>query len=1054
MSRELETISRSAGPATAGYARRHLMRAWLPTLLSLALGCGRTDASDPAGDSKPAAPEVEAPAEPEVPDLSKHAFPLLVWTGSEVERDYFDKQRIDPRGQVVAAVEALGLHTPEFFGEVTGDTVRVRVRSATAEFALTDLTTLTAAAIRIEEILEFAQGILDLEPEALHELEYAAINGLFSPLDPHTVLLTPEQHTELGVRTKGEFGGVGAQIRSEARRILIVSVLPGMPADKAGVLAGDIILAIDGESTVNMASEEAQQRLRGPVGSKVVLKIQRGKKQLTVEVGRDTIRIESVRGVGLPDAIAYLGVNAFQEQTAAEARAQLEKLAAATGAPRGLVLDLRGNSGGVLTQASEMIDDLVARGELVVVRSAAGDEVAEAEAAMVLPETVPVVVLIDEESASAAEIVAGGLQALGRATVVGRTSFGKGTVQMVRPAAPYGRELALKLTLAEWLVAGGRHVQTAGVVPDVMLQPVELSGVAGVARFYDQERFERARERSRVAHLPSAAHELSKGDPTAEQRARRVTYLATPELPASLVAAAGATPLPRELADPEIRIAFELARELATVKPDRATQLDAVSRRLAADEEVRIGAALARDDIDWSSPPRDEPLPQLHATVTVTGKQPIAAGEAFGLTVAVENRGSQTAHRVHAITDCVHDELDGIEIMFGAIAAGATVTRDVKLHVMPWHSAFTDAIDVDVHVGLPGAEPDAEARAMFEIVGAPRPSLAYEYWIVDDPALAAVAPARPLPEDGSALAPMTVTGNGDGMLQPGERVLLAYVAHNFGPGTSPDTRALVRNSSGRQGLLEEGFASLGALAPGAHVAGAFGLTIHEDADRSVPLELELVLGDATLRTAAQDQLRFRVLEAAERFVPGRGAVRVGDEAARLYEGAHPSAPIGATAKTGDTLAVVGTLGGYHVIDGGGQGRRLFLPSTLVGLTPAPAKASVVAPQRRVQVRPPQVELRDVPLSTTAAVVQVRGTVTHPERARDVVVLVRPPGTAQVDHKVHYQANDATTGEAARRLEFEAAVPLEPGGNRISVLARDGAKVVQRHDVWIYRAPAP
>lgn len=1008
--------------------------------------CGRTDASTPVADSQAADADANADAEAELqpPDLSQHTFPLLVWSAFEVERDYFDKQRIDPRGQLVAATAALGLHTPEFFAEASGDSLQVRVRSARAEFALGDVTTLLGAATRLEEVLVYADSVLDLEPEQQHELEYAAINGLFGPLDPHTVLLTPEQHADLGVRTKGEFGGVGAQIRTEARRIVIVSVMPDMPAALAGVLPNDVVLTIDGESTVNMSAEEAQLKLRGPVGSPVILRLQRARKQLTVKVTRDTIRIESVRAVRLPDDVAYLAVAAFQETTAAEARTALAKLGAGV---RGLVLDLRGNSGGVLTQATEMIDDFVSKGELVVVRSAEGDEIAEANAEVVLDQSAPVVVLIDENAASAAEIVGGGLQALSRAVVLGRTSFGKGTVQMVRAAAPYGQELALKLTLAEWLVAGGRHIQSAGVVPDLVLQPVEPSNVPGVVRFYDEERFERSRERSRAAHLPSAKYDIGKDmGQAAEAAALHLRYLAAAD-----EAPAGA---PAELADPELRIAFEVARDLAKIADPntRRTELGAVAARIRVQEDARITRALAADKIEWTPAPAGASPPPLVASARVTGPRTIAAGEPFGLELTIVNTGSVAAHRVHAITDCVHDELDGIELMIGQIPAGATVTRELKLHVMPWHADFTDALDVDVHVGEPDDSPDAEARVMFEIAGANRPALAYEYWIVDDPTLAAAAPARPEPEEGGERSPLAVTGNGDGVLQPGERVLLAFVAHNLGAGNSPDARVLLRNLSGRQGLLEEGFYALGELAPEGAKGGAFGLTVSDEADPAIPLELELVLGDAKLRTSAQDRLRFRVLPQGAALVPGAKRVEVGSERARLYLGAHPSTAVAAYAEPGSVLQTSGDVGGYHAVDGGGQGRRIFLPADLEGLHDASGGRAAAPPARRIQVLPPTVELESYPRVTKAAAIELRGRVEHRERARDVVVLVRPPGTAQVDRKVYFGANDANDGEAARKLAFTAAVPLEPGGNRITVLARDGAKVVHRHDVWVYREP--
>jgi len=404
---------------------------------------------------------------------------------------------------------------------------------------------------------------------------------------------------------------------------------------------------------------------------------------------------------------------------------------------------------------------------------------------------------------------------------------------------------------------------------------------------------------------------------------------------------------------------------------------------------------------------------------------------------------------VHAITDCVHDELDGIEVIVGHIPPGETVKRELKLHVMPWHSDFTDELAVAVHAGEATDVPLARAAALFEVAGASRPELAYDYWIVDDPALQAAAPKRPPPEPGTAATPFTIAGNGDGMLQPGERVLVAYVAKNVGKGHSPDVRALVRNLSGRQGLLEEGFAELGALAPGATKAGAFGFTVSDKADVAVPIELELVVGDARLRTSVQDRLRFRVLPDAPKLARGRAHLRVDGESVRLYDGAHPSATIVATADKGAELEAVGAVAGFRVIEDAARGRRMFLPADLEGVLVVPGRGEKGV-QPRMPVLPPQVDMDSLPRMTKSATVELRGAITHPERARDVVVLVRPPGPGQRDRKVHYGANDATTGPDARKLPFVAEVPLAPGGNRITVLARDGAKIVHRRDYWVYR----
>jgi carboxyl-terminal processing protease len=1030
--------------------------------LLIAAGC-RSDAAEPPDPSKDAAAAESTASEARegdeiderLADLETRKFPLLVWAAHIVAREYFDKDRFDAREQLVSAVTFMGLQTPEFFAELDGDDLVVRVREKSQRFAIAELASIDDAADRLEEILVFTQSVLELEDEPLHELEYTAINGLFAPLDPHTILLTPEEHSDLGVRTRGRFGGIGAQIRAENRRIVVVKVLPGMPAETQGLEAGDVILEIDRVATVNMPGTEAQELLRGPVGVPVILKVRRGKKTLTLEIVRDTIKVDSVESELLPGGVAYLRITNFQENTGEQLQQALERLAARKGgaAPepaRALVLDLRGNSGGLLTQATAVVDELVDAGELVIVKSAEGSEIDAATEGLVVGPDVSVVALVDEESASASEIVSGGLKALGRAVVVGRSSFGKGTVQMIKPAAPYGRELALKVTVAEYRVAGDERIQGVGVIPDLVLHPVELSSIRGIARYFDEERFERLRERSRVAHLPSARHEVAA---TKDQEPiARLHYLWSDEVPEGLVSEVDGE-LPESLRDPEVRLAREVALAVRGVTEETALKkgVAEVAAKLREAEDLRIVDALRETGVDWS-PTAAGKAADLVVKAKLQREAPIPAGEPFTLELEVENRGSEPVARVHAITDCVHDELDGIELLVGTVAPGDTASLKMNLHVMPWHTDFTDAIDIEVHAGDPDGTPDATTRVMFEVTGAERPALAYDWWIVDDPALVAAAPKREEPTPLPGETPFAVAGNGDGMLQPGERVLLAFVAKNDGAGKSPDVRAILRNLSGTQGLIEEGAITLGELLPGAEIGGAFGITVNPEADPALPFELELAIGDGRMRTRAQDKLRLRVLPETPAFVAGAQQIRVDGEGLRLYSGAHASANISLELEAGAVLDTVGTIGKWRVIEAGLKGRRLFVPSDLGTEIPGAAEAAhAVKPDLlRVAVVPPQLDLEAVPRVTSADAFELRATASHPRRVRDVVVLVRPPGPSQIDRKVHYVANPSTAGDGARSFAFHTDVPLAPGGNRVVVLVRDGDDVEQRHDVWVYR----
>lgn len=983
--------------------------------------------------------------------LDERSFPLLIWAAHVVREDYFDKSRFDPKGQLEAALDLLGLHTPEFFGTRHGDELEVTVRARSQRFSLAGVDNLDKAADVLEQVLEFTGEVLSLEGEPLHELEYAAINGFLAPLDPHTILLTPEESAELGVKTRGTFGGIGAEIQARDRRIVIVRVLPGSPAEQAGLHDHDVIVEIDEQSTINLSSADAQQLLRGPVDSKVVLSVRRGDRLLKIEITRGLIAIPTINAVMLPDRVAYVQVTTFQEDTAAKLLDALERFQA-EGELAGLIIDVRGNSGGLLTQAVGLLDQFVTGGELVIVRSALGRESQEATKEIALPMQTPIVALVDERAASASEIVGGSLKHLDRGVILGRSSFGKGTVQELRKATPYGREVALKLTIAEYRVAGDRRIQSVGVVPDVQLLPVQLSSFEGVAAMYDLERFERLRERARTAHLPSAIHDadavaqaaMAKGDLSL----RYFLGSAKPDAPS--VGDAG----PRELQDPEIRLAHEVALKLRGTagRREQLKALPDIVAELAAAEDQRIRAGIEPWKIDWS--PVDDPADRatkLDVAVSIVGGGTIEAGKPFTLHVEVQNPSDRTLEQVHLLTDCARDELDGIELLIGKLEPGAIATRDIDLQVLASHESFVDTLTLAAHVGEPDPEPDGQATVRIDVSGAARPRYSYDYWVIDDPRLAAVGPKRPEQQPFPGEPPFTVQGNGDGVLQPGERVLLGFRAHNAG-GPSPDARVLLRNLSGRQGLLEEGLFVHGELAADASFMGAFGISISPKADPALPLELDLIVGDGLLRETVQQKLRFRI-------VPGRAGVLdiegtrrrtvSSEEPCRIYNGADGSAPVVAELASGAVIEVSGVAGDWYALDGErGEGRRLWVPADVLEAGGAGSPTRV--PREHRMVDPPVLELAEIPRVVTSDSVEIAGIGRHHLRVRDVVVTVRASGPSQPEHKVFYVANRAIEGDEAKTLEFSTKVPLSPGSNRVTVVVRDHDKVERRRDLWVFR----
>lgn len=1015
---------------------------------SLVSACFLWEAVEPKEAPRPEAPTAERP-EVDIATLLKldqRRFPLTVWSAYIVQQEYFDKARLDPRAQLESALRHLGLHTPEFFAAVEGERATVTVGDQRREFVLSGLDDLLAVADRLEEVLAFVQQNLKLDPDAMHKVEYAAINGMLAPLDPHTILLTPEEHTDLGVKTKGAFGGIGAEIREDERRIRVARVLPGGPAEAAGLKDGDLILQIDKQSTINLRAPDAQSMLRGPVDSPVKLKIQRDNKTLTITITRKIIRVESVTKALLPGQIAYLEISTFQENTGEQVRKAIAELTPEGGQLRGLVIDLRDNSGGLLTQAVEVVDALVSSGELVIVRSAHGRESEPAKPELALPEGAAIVALINEDSASAAEIVSGGIKALGRGVVLGRASFGKGTVQLLKPQNLYGRELALKLTIAEYLVAGDTQIQTRGVRPDLTLYPVELSEIPAVANYFDTERFERRRESAQVAHLPSAKHE-KKIDPATLAAERTLRYFAGRQGQRLPPPAEG----PRQLADPEVRIARDVADALAglTDSQARADKLKTLADDIAAREDRAIAAGVAATKIDWTGELGVGDDPQLEMVASLRETDKIAAGQPFTLHVEVTNKGTEPARRVHVLTDCLRDELDGIELLLGTIEPGQTIARDVRLYVMAWHTDLVDTLRVDVHAGEPGPRPDASATVRFDIEGLPRPRFSYDYWIVDDPELAALAPHRPKSTPIPGEPPFAVKGNGDGVLSAGEQVLLALEIRNDGKHDAADARALVHNMSGAQVLLEEGFFPIGKIPAGGAARGAFGLTVSGSADPGKPVELEVVVADVVVRESVRHKFQLPLVAAGAPFIAKPGQVQANGDLLRLYNGADSKARLLGELPSGSLLAILGAAGPWTAVDAG-PGRRAWLPGDLVAPVADPGKPVPLPARKTLLVQSPVIEVESAVEVTAGEAIEIRGAALHPQRVHDVVISVKPPGPAQVERKIDYRANPARQGAAAQRLAFSARVPLLPGSNQILITARDGDDIEATREVWVFR----
>ncbi len=327
----------------------------------------------------------------------------------------------------------------------------------------------------LAEALDVVQSsyVEEVSPE---DLVYGAVQGIVAKLDPHSSFLTPDMFQEMQVETEGAFGGLGIEVSVKDGKLTVVSPIEDTPAAQAGIRAGDVIVMIEGEATQDLELMEAVRRMRGPKGTQITIHIMREglEKPKAFTLTRDVIRIRSVRAKRL-NSVAVVRVAQFQQGTHVEVREALQKLGAET-LFDGLVLDLRNDPGGLLDQAVKVADLFLKEGTVVSTRGRDPEQEVVYTARDDGDEPIcPMVVLVNEGTASASEIVAGALQDHHRALILGERTFGKGSVQTILPLSDGS---GLRVTTALYYTPSDRSIQAKGIVPDVRVP----SGAVTVVR--------------------------------------------------------------------------------------------------------------------------------------------------------------------------------------------------------------------------------------------------------------------------------------------------------------------------------------------------------------------------------------------------------------------------------------------------------------------------------------------------------------------------------------------------------------------------------------------
>jgi len=984
-----------------------------------------------------------------------------------VKDNYVDPRRVKPKEMMLAALEYVEKSVPDVIvdGNAESGKLNVQVNGKSREFDISHVDSLWKMSFTIKDVFDFISK--NMRPlDDTRDVEYAAVNGMLSTLDPHSVLLRPEMYREMKLTTKGEFGGLGFVIQMKESNLTVVKVLPKTPAARAGIKKDDQIKKIGEESTVNMELNEAVSKLRGPNDSKVTITVERKgwERPQVMTLTRAIISIESIQSKLLSQNVGYIRLKNFQGNTTHDlqvALGQLAREAEKTDGMKGVVLDLRGNPGGLLEQAIQVSDLFLSQGTIVTTVGYS-DKLREEKRAH--PDegdnTYPLVVLVNAGSASASEIVAGALKNLNRAVIVGRQTFGKGSVQVLYEMD----ETALKLTIAKYLTPGDVSIQEVGVVPDIALIPTRVTserldvfaprrsiGEADLEHHFGNPLSEAvAKKREEVVNRENPAEVLKylkedakQKDASARQqlveegKAPKLSKSDKPNKPKDKnpLLDLEAPGLDHELDDQldaeaqdEIKEDFEVqfARDLVLKAPfvQRDKMLKA-SRAFVAEkrqqEETRIDAALEALGVDWSSGPSPK-SPRLAISLSPGPERKLMAGEPVPLELAVENRGSETIKRLRAWTESDNLFLDRREFAFGSLRPGEKKTWTTEVKLPKDITARRDEVTVKFFDDQ-GQLPDTLVSEL-NFVELPRPSFAFDWQIVDDCAQC----------------------NGDGLVERGEKVSLLLDVKNVGSGKALDSIAAIKNVADPNIFIEKGRFKLGELAPGETKTARFQLEVKKAyKGDNFPLKMEII--DGALEEFSAEKLRIAVSDSGLPVENRRTVLRAAEKA-ELFNNPSSGAQPFARLLKGGSVTSLGKVGGFYKIELE-KDRFAFLrqadaregrTSRIVG-----AKDIEYLPFRD----PPQIALNADPQQGGIVVngdrFTLSGTVSNAKTLLDMYVLVN-------DKKVFFKS--ASPAEASQaRLKFSTDFPLKEGNNYVLVVAREGADFAGRKALVIRRRPA-
>ncbi|MCE7911027.1 MAG: PDZ domain-containing protein [Candidatus Brocadia sp. AMX3] len=844
------------------------------------------------------------------------------------------------------------------------------------------------------------------------DIEYTAINGMLTQLDPHSIILPPKEFDEFKIGTTGKFGGLGMVVGLRDGVLTVISPIDGTPAARAGMKAGDKIVEIDGESTVNMNLTESVGKLRGDPGTTVTLSVltEKAAQAKQVALKREIIVIPTVESASLDGNIGYIKIRNFQDDTSQCLNDHLKRLTSSSEKLSGLIIDLRNNSGGLLDQAIEVADKFLERGAIVITVGPSGHprEVAEARKSDTDEALYPIVVLVDAGSASGAEIVAGALKENNRAVIVGDRSFGKGSVQQLIELMDGS---ALKLTIAKYLTPLSTDIQSVGITPDIKLVPVTVAkdhinlfrGIVALReedlkQHLDEHRKDETPFATMKYYLETKEKDTDKDKNTPEDLEEE---------------ADDPYKLPDFNTDLHIIFAKKLLAKAPAWQRDTFLQSSApVIEETTRAEEKKIAQALQKQDIDWSPGVSAGTVKTNISISTIPANGRVKAGDKITLTVTAANTGDSPAYQLRGISSSKNGLFDKLEFILGKIDAGGTKSYSTTVEIPKGALDREDEITIKFEEMNQRNPKDMQLNIVTEAL--PRPLLAYSYRVMDT-------------------AKNSSKNNGDGLIQRGEDIEVLISVKNIGDGVAEKNVISIRELSNKEIFVKNGRAELGALNPGERKEASLSFFIKETVS-SDKFSMDMIISDMIFGTLLTSKLTFPVVANKPKITQASGLLKVRKNYTPLYGGMSFDSPVLSMMKEGTVLMANAKNSDWF---------RVTLPDNRYGwvsakdiqeLSESRSAPSTLEPF--LQRIPPTITLSQTVSKALMGNDQLpfSAVIEDDIRVKHAYILIN-------NDKVFFKSNKNPTLKELNKFEIQTTLPLKEGPNVVTIVARDDQDLI-------------